>query len=420
MKVVETINWYTVVRAAISHHVHQLPADQKNSFSGVKVLGVLDRQLGIIHPADDFVQVKSRNLLPPKIGEYHAILLGPIYKLPDELLQRSLSSHLLTGKDISTLIKINKTFRRLFSSDTVWAKVPFPFEVWRGNGSQGNEEEIWSFMRLQQGLSVMSMYRLRWHSHNTSRVKLFYGKINHIQTTSNNELLFNFLAWSANGERSRTIRKIIVVGADCAVNFMKQLHFVVPETATAFHYDRRCVPLLPHGRLIDVESSPAKSKSRKLPQDPGTRVETNRTHDMYIRRIGDERLTFCQADYGERFNYASWAALSSGTMGYILVFDLTVMATSSFKANLQAILCNLLREGRTIVPVLLFLGLEHPFESTMHDSVYVAQRLMAQHLPNCPWYIQPYNAHSAIGALREGYLAGLNWITRVILVQLTL
>lgn len=159
MKVVETISWYTVVRAAISHHVHQLPADQKSSFCGVKVLGVLDRQLGIIHPADDFVQVKSRNLLPSKLREYHAILLGPIYKLPEELLQRVLSSYLLTGKEISTLTKINKTFRRLFSSDTVWAKVPFPYEVWRGNGSQGNEEEIWSFMRLQQGLSVMGMYR---------------------------------------------------------------------------------------------------------------------------------------------------------------------------------------------------------------------------------------------------------------------
>lgn len=270
-------------------------------------------------------------------------------------------------------------------------------------------------------------------------MKLFYGKINHIQTNSNNELLFNFLSWGINHERSRIIRKIMVVGADCAVSFMKQLHFVVPETATAFHYDRGCVPLLPQGRLIEVESSPPKSKSRKLPQDPGTRVETNRTHDMYIRRIGDERLTFCQVDYGEWFNYASWAALSSGvsiylvlvmsfvlifvieqTMGYILVFDLTVMSTLSFKAKLQVILCNLLREGRTIVPVLLFLGLEHPFESTMHESVYVAQRVMAQHLPNCPWYIQPYNARSAIGTLREGYLAGLNWITRVILVQLTL
>lgn len=99
--------------------------------------------------------------------------------------------------------------------------------------------------------------------------------------------------------------------------FMRQLHYMIPESATQFHMQRYCLPLLPQGKLFDIESSPANSRSRKLWTDPGTRIESNgitRTNrffqlsntshtphtslnhkdELLYRRIGDPRLTFLQ------------------------------------------------------------------------------------------------------------------------------
>lgn len=166
-------------------------------------------------------------------------------------------------------------------------------------------------------------------------MKLFYGKVMNMDKGLGSPHIssgaMRFLAGIVSGGNhdSDALSKILVVGAASAIKLLKQLHFLVPETATAYHYDLNCRPLLPSGVLVDIEPSPVKSNSRRLSQDPGTRVETNRQKDMLIRRLGDRRLTFVQAEYGAiGFDYATWAALTPGVSPNFCCFPVGIDCTA--------------------------------------------------------------------------------------------
>lgn len=117
------------------------------------------------------------------------------------------------------------------------------------------------------------------------------------------------------------ISKVLVLGSTAAQKLMKQLHFMVPESALAYHYHANCKPLLMGGQLVDVEPSPASSKARNLPKDPGTRLETNRHGDVLLRRIGDPRLTFCQMDCSRaRIDASTWISLTVGVSSTYMSF----------------------------------------------------------------------------------------------------
>lgn len=121
-------------------------------------------------------------------------------------------------------------------------------------------------------------------------MKLFYGSLNPILTpvVPKNE--------SLNG-----IKKVIIImgsnGNNITKRIMKQLHYLIPESATIFHHSSKCKPLLKSGILLDVSPSPVNSRSRNIYPDPGTRVESDHSYVFNFQRIGDQRLTFLQVDY---------------------------------------------------------------------------------------------------------------------------
>ncbi|RYH21916.1 hypothetical protein EON65_19910 [archaeon] len=145
---------------------------------------------------------------------------------------------------------------------------------------------------------------------------LFYGKVMSVMSSATEDGVFGKMSQLfLNTKPQKAANKVSIVGGKDAVKFIHQLHFAVPPSATSFHLSKQCTTLLPHGKLVDIEASPHRSKSRRLQKDPGTRVETNGQGDMLFRRLGDERLTFFQVDYGTpnaRFNYVSWVSLCQG------------------------------------------------------------------------------------------------------------
>lgn len=157
---------------------------------------------------------------------------------------------------------------------------------------------------------------------------LFYGKVAQLVTAPSDvdKVLGKMSQLFLNTKTEQTVNKVAIIGGKDAVKFIHQLHFVIPPSATSYHLSKQCTTLLPHGKLVDVETSPQRSKSRRLPKDPGTRVETNAQGDMLFRRVGDERLTFFQVDYGTphaRFNYISWVSLCQGVSNWLILYALS-------------------------------------------------------------------------------------------------
>lgn len=108
---------------------------------------------------------------------------------------------------------------------------------------------------------------------------------------------------------------------EAKLRFIRQLHFIVPTTATKYHLQLRQElqhrspdsdatalrrwslsthpeTLTAGGKLICVEPSPENSRSRRHPVDPGTRYEQTQDGFPY-RRIGDLRMSFVQCDVAE-------------------------------------------------------------------------------------------------------------------------
>ncbi len=99
---------------------------------------------------------------------------------------------------------------------------------------------------------------------------------------------------------------------------------------------------------------------------------------------------------------------------------MTSITTRSFEAQVEAIVQNLLRSRINTLPVLLLLGFECKNVEKEYDVTEAIAALLKRHLSNCSWYVQHFNAHADVGALRDGYLAGLNWLLRCILAQKSL
>ncbi len=196
----------------------------------------------------------------------------------------------------------------------------------------------------------MIFLRLRWYSHNFSRLKNFYGNVVNCSTSSFliqsdmdcpisstlyamdiktstsstgsyvNSMLYkvggaiynsvrcavNFGATAgaagapSGGNNENSVNVVIIIGLpgqQLSSIIMQQLHYIVPTSATKFHHDRCCRPLLPNGRRLAREESPYDSRTRRTHIiDPGTLFECSHDCNIFFKRIGDPRLTFLQFD----------------------------------------------------------------------------------------------------------------------------
>jgi hypothetical protein len=96
---------------------------------------------------------------------------------------------------------------------------------------------------------ILNSHRLRWNSHTTSRLRLFYGRFEEAIPSYLEYLLSPIRGARGLPARSPPIQHTILVlgkdnGSQLVSRFMQQLHYLVPESATAFHLDRHCRPLL--------------------------------------------------------------------------------------------------------------------------------------------------------------------------------
>jgi hypothetical protein len=235
---------------------------------------------------------------------------GPWYMLNDQQLLH-VHSFLCTAGSTNSLMRISKRFRKLFMSDDAWRSVAFPQAGWAGEGNAGSDEEIWRTIQEDSGLDIIHSYRLRWMSHSTSRLRIFYGGLD----------TNLFARWFAPTQCTRTV---LVLASNTAPRsltqaFFARLHYLVPESATGYHLRGTTVPpLLSHGTLIDIEPSPRDSRSRNHTLDPGTLVEASITNPTFTyRRLGDQRLVFVGVDlpvHNPRcrpFDYTSYFELTA-------------------------------------------------------------------------------------------------------------
>jgi hypothetical protein len=243
----------------------------------------------ILSPSNEVLDLKQRILyydvraMSTHPRAFTLVAEGPWVILANEQLVL-IHSFLRNSRDTNALIRVNKRFQKLFSSDYVWRRIPVLTSVWAGNGNGGDEESIWNKIRDDAGLEITHGHRLRWMSHNTSRLKLFYGSLQL-------SLIDYFFS------RSSPARTVLVLGngrdRDLTMSFMAKLHYLVPESVTAFHLSRACMPLLPGAVLVDLEPSPPDSRSRNHTLDPGTPMECSGTDTNFAyRRLGDARLSF--------------------------------------------------------------------------------------------------------------------------------
>lgn len=189
--------------------------------------------------------------------------------------------------DISSLILLNKAFKALFTSDTMWENIQYKY-LFSGRGLYGSELFEWNVVRVETGISMMNMHKLQSMSHNTSRLKLFYGSLDDNSNSNSNSSnglsknkrsgrsIMDFLFRNDNNKTyNNNINKfcIIINCTDQTIygkTFMSKLHYIVPESATSYHFKtKECIPLLPNSRLIHLEPSPPDSRSRRHLYDPG-------------------------------------------------------------------------------------------------------------------------------------------------------
>jgi hypothetical protein len=127
-------------------------------------------------------------------------------------------------------------------------------------------------------------------------------------------------------ERKDLVLMIGRTGQNSAHDVHSSLHYMVPDSATAYHLRPDCKSIMKGGRIIRTDPSP-RAQNRHY-ADPGTLIEQapikyennfNPDTDGFvfrIRRIGDDRLSFVQFNHDPTFASNS---LDEGNVNSLLI-----------------------------------------------------------------------------------------------------
>lgn len=103
-------------------------------------------------------------------------------KQEDQLFQKSLNIN-LKNQQCTTIT--SQSSSQVSPGDNEIINLDSKFSSWYGSGYMGSEKDMWEKIRDDSGLPVISVYRLRYMAHNTSRVRLFYGSLRPPELKSN-------------------------------------------------------------------------------------------------------------------------------------------------------------------------------------------------------------------------------------------
>jgi hypothetical protein len=309
VSLIDGTQWQKVADEVLRMHCSMTRGTERLLLRGIRTVGILSPSNEPIDLTKRILYYDVKSMVTNPKG-FLLVAEGPWYMLNDQQLLY-VHSFLCTARDTNSLMRVSKRFRKLFMSDDAWRSVAFPQGVWTGEGSAGSDEEIWRTIQEDAGLDIIHSYRLRWMSHSTSRLRVFYGGLD----------ANLFARWFAPMQCARTV---LVLASNTAPRgltqaFFARLHYLVPESATSYHLRGTTVPpLLTHGALIDIEPSPRDSRSRNHTLDPGTLVEASTTTPTFTyRRLGDQRLVFVGVDlpvHNPRcrpFDYTSYFELTA-------------------------------------------------------------------------------------------------------------
>lgn len=285
------LTWSWVAKEAFRLISLSMDYDTRKKFFKLQIKSILSPQYEYLDLSKrilhyDIYKINSQHI-------YTLIMSGNLDKLMNNhKLMIYICSFLELKRDVLSLILINKAFKALFTSDIIWENINYKY-LFSGKGLYGNEYFEWNVIRVESGISIMNMNKLQWMAHNTSRLKLFYGSLDDQHHTSSSSYtsrntrsssysIFDYLFNNNNFNHDPSpkynnhINKfyIIINCTDQTIfnkTFMSKLHYVVPESATSYHFRSRedCVPLLYNSRLTHTEPSPPDSRSRRHLHDPG-------------------------------------------------------------------------------------------------------------------------------------------------------
>lgn len=321
VSLIHGLTWMWVAKEVLRLHLLSLDTRARDTIRKVRIAGIIAPNNEKLDPDRRILYYDVKSMMGQMFFLHTE---GPFAELTTRQMLH-VFSYLDSATAANSLLRTCKRLHKLFASDEVWSKIAFTFCDWCGVGTTGIEDSCWEKARDDAGLTILSIYRLRWMSHHASKLKLFYGATKMEEVISLRAIL---------GITVRTLPQSIVVVGDtdgsCTTHTtMRLLHYVVPESATRYHLSRECKPYLPEAMLLDIEPSPANSRSRNLSRDPGTLVEGSMVDTMFkYRRVGDPRLTFLGVDvctatkYRHEMNYPLYYALTATvTSTHIPIYD---------------------------------------------------------------------------------------------------
>lgn len=291
------LTWLWVAQEAFRLISLSMDYETRRKFSKLQIKSILSPQYEYLDLSKRILHYDINKINSQHI--YTLIMAGNLDKLiNNHKIMILISSFLELKKHVLSLILINKAFKALFTSDIIWENINYKY-LFSGKGLYGNEYFEWNVIRVETGISIMNMNKLQWMAHNTSRLKLFYGSLDdqhHSSSSSSctsrnrSNSIFDYLFNNNHDppKYNNNINKfyIIINCTDQTIfnkTFMSKLHYVVPESATSYHFrSKDCVPLLHNSRLTHTEPSPTDSRSRRHLNDPGRLSYQYEYHIGYV------------------------------------------------------------------------------------------------------------------------------------------
>lgn len=147
-----------------SGRLHQMSsAVQRSDMLGSSIIGLYCLHTGTTHYVDELLpHFPTRLFIPDEystVRRYQLLIAGPINHLSDAMIGSIFLQYCSENVNlINVLMRLNRRYCRVFSSDEVWKHVHYPINCWSlGLGNKGDEKAIWAELQKDHGVPLVSM-----------------------------------------------------------------------------------------------------------------------------------------------------------------------------------------------------------------------------------------------------------------------